>query len=68
VSTLNVAVKRREYLPKDELRFCGMSNDASAGLKILILEAIPIITPIQQAITCTLFDAQCQSGTSFVAF
>ena len=44
VSTLNVAVTRREYLPKDELRFCGMSNDASAGLKILTLEAIPIIT------------------------
>ena len=43
VSTLNVAVTRREYLPKDELRFCGMSNDASAGLKILVLEAIPII-------------------------
>ena len=43
VSTLNVAVTRREYLPMDELPICGMTIDTSADLNHSSSEATIII-------------------------
>src|SRR5260370_13351769 len=67
VSTLNVAVTPREYPPIDEIPICCMTIDTSADLNHSFSRRHHY-HPIQQAITCTLLDARCQSRTSSVVF